>query len=1145
MIKLQKYLQLFGNLRTSKSHKHWGEDTLYQAPHKPLLLLSVVDLYADGELETNLIELSPVLESSFQHYWSIVMPLYEKGNIAMPFWHLQSEGFWHLLPRLNNTPSEFMQGQSTAFLRKSFLGAKLDDALYDLICAQEYRGALRNVLIRTYFAPYIQGKLLEEIAANAMFQKAVQYLRDGNRQDSRRLVTEVIRHDHRNARAWYLLSHLVENNEQRSDCLRQAVAFDTSHTKAREELVAFEAASLPARGKPAEQLLADSAQAAASDERATGNLSSQLSEPMIGVLIEKWLSELSFTERTVINHLYLNTYRFSITAVGRIISVSAEKAIKIHKQALIKLRQENTHKIIGPVISSLDSLLKSYESSITDFELSEKLRHKWVVEGIDPVGFVRLVMAVRGQSNVTKKGEANVQISTNDGTLPTMNTPSQKLQLYEGYEQTYLAGKNISLWKEDKSLLEVLGFSRRTFNALKRAKINTVGQLVAVYPEYVLAIKNIGSKSMEEIGEKLGCYIDKSPPVSSEPSSTEPALIATVQVDRNLSSTDHSPLLQDNTSIETLNLSRRTFNALFFRSRITTIRQLVALSLEKLLEITGIGQVALKEIENQLEAYSTEFVPFSQRNNDEITAQITLPLSSNHVTPIRQANNKQLTILDALSAALEPEMVKTFEAIPLDEISIARLGLSQVVESGLQRQGLNSVKQLIAAPQSTSSSSDIIARLRRYLLWLIKQDATVSRGETLNVGISPLLQMDLANTTVEHLFKDWLAELSDRAKEVIQLRYGLSSEILTLQEVGERYGVSRERIRQIEKTAIRTLQNRYKRWGEVLLRPFLIFLYQSFLDQGGLLSESELIALLKDETLVRLGNIDPLGAFLLICEVDERFAFYKRQQFAILSIYPADAVYRIQQSFKDILADKLTGVSESRLKEEFKQKPTYEEYEAMLSDNFFEACLRVHPEIEQLESGLYSLTRTSMKRLGAIVTAMREIGEPVHFSAITEKVNSLLPPDQHFTHRAIHAKLGQHPDIFVWVRLRGTYGLKEWGLEQGLSYVDALAQVLEDANRPLTLNQIMPRLPQYRQHFDESSILITLGTHEHFRTFPNNAYGLAEWTNQATQTDFGDLLGNQLAQWQADFDRYDSGAVEDVLSEVDSIRTIGLDFFTN
>ena len=67
---------------------------------------------------------------------------------------------------------------------------------------------------------------------------------------------------------------------------------------------------------------------------------------------------------------------------------------------------------------------------------------------------------------------------------------------------------------------------------------------------------------------------------------------------------------------------------------------------------------------------------------------------------------------------------------------------------------------------------------------------------------------DIENKDLAHLIQQTLSKLSDREKTVIEYRFGLNDgNARTLEEVGDILGVTRERIRQIEGTAIRKISN--------------------------------------------------------------------------------------------------------------------------------------------------------------------------------------------------------------------------------------------------------------------------------------------------------------------------------------------------
>jgi DNA-directed RNA polymerase subunit alpha len=55
----------------------------------------------------------------------------------------------------------------------------------------------------------------------------------------------------------------------------------------------------------------------------------------------------------------------------------------------------------------------------------------------------------------------------------------------------------------DDMTIEELDLSVRAFNCLKRAEINTVGELINKTPEEMMKVRNLGKKSLEEVDEKL------------------------------------------------------------------------------------------------------------------------------------------------------------------------------------------------------------------------------------------------------------------------------------------------------------------------------------------------------------------------------------------------------------------------------------------------------------------------------------------------------------------------------------------------------------------------------------------------------------------------------------------------------------------
>ncbi|MEJ2725529.1 MAG: HNH endonuclease [Deltaproteobacteria bacterium] len=172
---LDKYVRMFGNLRTDKNRKRWSSVTCFQAPHKPFVLFSVMDLILQGQITDNFIEPSLELVETFNIYWARIMPVGTTGNMAYPFPRLKNDGFWHLVPNPGFETKIDMDFSSMTRLREICAGEKLDDELFALLMQSEPRQQLRMALINTYFSPEIRFALIEQGTVNL---GAYEYSRD-------------------------------------------------------------------------------------------------------------------------------------------------------------------------------------------------------------------------------------------------------------------------------------------------------------------------------------------------------------------------------------------------------------------------------------------------------------------------------------------------------------------------------------------------------------------------------------------------------------------------------------------------------------------------------------------------------------------------------------------------------------------------------------------------------------------------------------------------------------------------------------------------------------------------------------------------------------------------------------------------------
>lgn len=138
------YLNKFAKLRIDRARGN-------PAPHKPLLLLAIIDLIEQGTIIENEIEPSPQLVESFLKYWNLLSV--EKPRIFLPFYHLKSDKFWHLQPKSGqeNLLATIHQFKSMSQLASVVAFASLDEDLFLLLHKTEAREAIRKTIIETYF----------------------------------------------------------------------------------------------------------------------------------------------------------------------------------------------------------------------------------------------------------------------------------------------------------------------------------------------------------------------------------------------------------------------------------------------------------------------------------------------------------------------------------------------------------------------------------------------------------------------------------------------------------------------------------------------------------------------------------------------------------------------------------------------------------------------------------------------------------------------------------------------------------------------------------------------------------------------------------------------------------------------------------
>jgi len=143
---LQKYLRAFKKLNIDRSHG--------LAPHKPILLISVLQTFQNGLNTSQRIYITPELVALFKSNWSLLVNTNHDCRISYPFYYLKSDKFWKLIPN-----SGFENINRMGSIMKSFSNlnaaidfAEIEEDLFILVKDHKYNGILQQFLLEEYFS---------------------------------------------------------------------------------------------------------------------------------------------------------------------------------------------------------------------------------------------------------------------------------------------------------------------------------------------------------------------------------------------------------------------------------------------------------------------------------------------------------------------------------------------------------------------------------------------------------------------------------------------------------------------------------------------------------------------------------------------------------------------------------------------------------------------------------------------------------------------------------------------------------------------------------------------------------------------------------------------------------------------------------
>ncbi|KKW23619.1 MAG: RNA polymerase sigma factor [Candidatus Kaiserbacteria bacterium GW2011_GWB1_52_6] len=330
--------------------------------------------------------------------------------------------------------------------------------------------------------------------------------------------------------------------------------------------------------------------------------------------------------------------------------------------------------------------------------------------------------------------------------------------------------------------------------------------------------------------------------------------------------------------------------------------------------------------------------------------------------------------------------------------------------------------------------------------------------------------------------KELLADLPERSRRVLTDRFGLSNkgESRTLDAIGQEYGITRERIRQIENHGLTTVResgvyvSHGATWDDLKRAIFAL---------GGAVAEETVLAELAK-------NESERNHIVFLLTVGHHFSDRREDN-------DFRARWHIDESLVESVEEALTSLYESI---EQNRLMSEEEFIQLFAKHLKQSGVKPRP-VEVMTRWLLISKRVGKNPLGewgrtesphvrikntrdfAYLTLKRH-GSPMHFTEVAKGISKLFNRETHPA--TTHNELIKD-SRFVLVG-RGLYALKEWGYEPGVVR-DVIKGILTHEG-PLSREEIIDRVKRER-YVKDATIVVNLQS-ALFARLPDGRYALAK-----------------------------------------------------
>lgn len=343
--------------------------------------------------------------------------------------------------------------------------------------------------------------------------------------------------------------------------------------------------------------------------------------------------------------------------------------------------------------------------------------------------------------------------------------------------------------------------------------------------------------------------------------------------------------------------------------------------------------------------------------------------------------------------------------------------------------------------------------------------------------------------TNRQLLKITIQEILDlidreREKEVISRRFGLEGRHETLEAVGEDMHITRERVRQIEKTALDRLRQKLDADKSPSFIQFEKLIIRELVEVGRAATVNSLTKnLLGQQNKTTVAEIHLITVLMSkLTTVTENNTYHQGAIISPNEDYEEKDLRREIDNIVELIRKKREPIRIDDIFDEAKRYEHPRNIEAI-------ACLSKALATLDGKWGLISWPGVNPRNIrDKIYVILSQRGKPMHYSDIAESIKNSDFRRNNITKQAVHNELIKDAR-FILIG-RGIYALAEWGYKKG-TIADVITDILTESKDPLPRKEIVKKVLKARQ-VRESTILLNLQNNPNFKRVGKALYTIAK-----------------------------------------------------